>query len=261
VAGRFAEGGTSASRGLIVCGICAATEGGRSAPFSGATRPAHYYASKRLFDTLASVFLLLATLPLLAAIGLSIKLTSTGPVLYSQERVRVRRMQRDGHRCWQIDYFRFFKFRTMALDAEPRVHEEYMRNFITGNRSGLNHHSNGAMNKMTDDPRVTPFGRFLRKFSLDELPQLWNVLKGDMSLVGPRPPIPYEVAMYDQRHLVRLAAPVGLTGLWQVSGRAHTTFEDMVNLDLTYINRQSLWFDLKILLETIPAVITRKGAA
>lgn len=263
MAGRVAEVGSSAIRGFVVCGTCATTGGNRFARVSRVStwRAGLYYAGKRLVDLAGSSFLLLLGLPLMAAIALAIKLTSSGPVIFTQPRIRARHLHRNGHRCWQLDQFTFYKFRTMAIDAQSQVHEEYMRAFITDDRHGLSHHSNGDMNKMTDDPRVTPVGRFLRKFSLDELPQLWNVFKGDMSLVGPRPPIPYEVEMYDQRHLVRLSGPVGLTGLWQVSGRAHTTFEDMVNLDIAYNDRRSLWFDLKILFETIPAVVSRKGAA
>ena len=156
--------------------------------------------------------------------------------------------------------FTMLKFRTMRVNADHALHHEFVTKFI---RSSAQLHPAGrkALFKLTNDPRVTPLGRILRKTSLDELPQLWNVLRGDMSLVGPRPPLAYEVEQYRPWHWRRvLDAKPGLTGLWQVSGRSRTTFDEMVRLDLRYVRTCSLWTDIKILLATPRAVISGKGA-
>jgi lipopolysaccharide/colanic/teichoic acid biosynthesis glycosyltransferase len=151
------------------------------------------------------------------------------------------------------------KFRTMRVDADHALHQKFVTEFI---QAGANAGQGGSTPfKIARDPRVTPIGRFLRKTSLDELPQLWNVLIGEMSLVGPRPPIPYEVEQYKLWHNRRLfEAKPGVTGLWQVVGRSRTTFDEMVRLDLRYVKSRSLWTDLKILLATPRAVISGKGA-
>jgi lipopolysaccharide/colanic/teichoic acid biosynthesis glycosyltransferase len=152
----------------------------------------------------------------------------------------------------------------MRTDIDARLHQKYMEAYISGDEAKMSELQPDVKSaksyKLSGDPRITRMGKLLRRLSLDELPQLWNIIKGDMSLVGPRPPIPYEVEKYERRHLDRLAALPGLTGLWQVSGRCETTFEEMVQLDLEYIEKQSIWLDLKILLKTVPAVITAKGA-
>jgi lipopolysaccharide/colanic/teichoic acid biosynthesis glycosyltransferase len=161
------------------------------------------------------------------------------------------------------------KFRSMHADADAKAHQEYISWYITASGKSHSRHDRTAGNgggpeplfKLTGDPRVTPLGRFLRKMSLDELPQLWNVFRGDMALVGPRPPLPYELEQYEPWHRRRvLEAKPGVTGLWQVRGRSRTTFEEMVRLDLEYVRTRSLWTDLKILLATPRAVVSSKGA-
>lgn len=199
---------------------------------------------KRLIDVALSGFALFALSPLFLLIAIAVKLSSEGPVLFRQKRV--------GHFGKQ---FTFLKFRSMQVSADSDIHEQYVRKLITGNL-GVN-----AVFKIQNDPRVTLVGRFLRKTSLDELPQFWNVLTGDMSLVGPRPPLLYEVAVYDLWHRRRLLeAKPGITGLWQVTGRSRTCFDDMVRLDLHYTRSSSPWLDLKILLRTPSAVVAGDGA-
>jgi lipopolysaccharide/colanic/teichoic acid biosynthesis glycosyltransferase len=150
----------------------------------------------------------------------------------------------------------------MYQDAESEMHRAYIQAFIHNDQQGMSELQNGdtEVRKLVDDPRITPLGRFLRKSSLDELPQLWNVFKGDMSLVGPRPPIPYEVEMYEPQHCRRLGTKPGITGLWQVTARSSADFDEMVSLDVEYIEHQSLWLDLKILLQTPMVVLRGKGA-
>jgi lipopolysaccharide/colanic/teichoic acid biosynthesis glycosyltransferase len=185
------------------------------------------------------------------AIALCISLDSRGPVLFRQKRVG-----KGGHE------FICYKFRTMYHDADPEIHRRYVQSLIrnqapdgyTGNEK------TAPIYKLQKDPRITRVGAFLRRASLDELSQLFNVVKGEMSLVGPRPPLPYEVQEYQDWHLARLAVLPGITGLWQVRGRSKVTFDDMVRMDIEYIARQSLWLDMKILLLTIPAVFGGQGA-
>lgn len=196
-------------------------------------------ALKRLLDVGVSVLLLVLALPIIVIAALAIKLTSPGSVLFKQERIGL-----NGR------IFTLYKFRTMIADAHARRDEVNHLNEMTG-----------PVFKMKEDPRVTPVGRMLRKFSLDELPQFWNVLKGDMSLVGPRPPIPEEVASYHRWHRRRLSMKPGLTCLWQVSGRNDIDFDRWMQMDLQYIDNWSPSLDLKILLRTIPAVLSGKGAS
>jgi len=206
---------------------------------------------KRAIDVVGSGALLLVLSPLLAAIVALIKLTSKGPVIYKQER-----LGQFGAR------FKCMKFRTMYANNDPKIHEEYVQQFIAG-KGGLDN-SNGSdkpVYKLVKDPRVTLVGRILRKTSLDELPQFWNVLRGDMSLVGPRPPVAYEFEVYDIWHRRRvLEVKPGVTGLWQVSGRNRTRFDEMVRLDLRYCQTWSIWLDVKILLATPGAVFNGGGA-
>jgi lipopolysaccharide/colanic/teichoic acid biosynthesis glycosyltransferase len=206
---------------------------------------------KRVIDVLGSAVLLLLLSPILAAITVAIRLTSKGPVIFEQER-----LGQFGTK------FKCLKFRTMYTNNDPKIHREYVQNFIAGQTKGAE--PNGtepAVYKLTNDPRVTTLGRFLRKTSLDEFPQFWNVLCGEMSLVGPRPPVPYEFEMYDYWHRRRVfELKPGVTGLWQVNGRSSTCFDDMVRLDLRYSQTWSLWLDLKILLATPLAVIAGNGA-
>ena len=206
---------------------------------------------KRVMDIAGAGALLLVLSPLLAALAAIIKLTSKGPVIFEQER-----LGRFGAR------FKCLKFRTMYTNNDPKIHQEYIQQFISGKdecRNGSESHA--PVYKIVNDPRVTAVGRFLRKTSLDELPQFWNVLRGEMSLVGPRPPVPYEFEIYDIWHRRRiLDVKPGVTGLWQVSGRSRTRFDEMVRLDLRYCQNWSLWLDVKILISTPRAVLGGDGA-
>jgi lipopolysaccharide/colanic/teichoic acid biosynthesis glycosyltransferase len=202
---------------------------------------------KRGLDIVGGATALLALALPMALIALLIKLTSKGPILFRQSRVGYRGVP-----------FTFLKFRTMRHSNDGTVHKEFIQRFISGEMNSV---SQAPVYKITDDPRITRVGKFLRKTSLDELPQFWNVLTGQMSLVGPRPPIPYEVEYYDIWHRRRvLEVKPGLTGLWQVKGRSRTTFNDMVRLDLQYAKQWSVWLDLKILVETPLAMISGDGA-
>jgi exopolysaccharide biosynthesis polyprenyl glycosylphosphotransferase len=203
---------------------------------------------KRALDIVGSALLLLVLAPVLLLIAALIKLTSPGPVFFRQVRVGE-----------HAKPFTMLKFRSMRVDADDRVHREYVRSLIAAGGQGTA--ATEGVFKMTNDARVTPIGRILRKTSLDELPQFINVLLGSMSLVGPRPPIPYEVEQYKAWHHRRvLDAKPGITGLWQVTGRSRTTFDEMVRLDLRYARTCSLWMDIKILLATPRAVVSGKGA-
>lgn len=208
---------------------------------------------KRTIDIIGAGIGLIFFSPVMFAAAVAIKLTSRGPVIFKQERVGL---------CGKK--FTFFKFRSMYVDNDPVTHEKYVEQFITGGKSVITDKGlaeDDGVYKIKDDPRVTPVGKFLRKSSLDELPQFFNVLKGDMSLVGPRPPVPYEYERYDNWHKRRiLEVKPGITGLWQVKGRSSTTFDEMVRLDLRYIKEWSLWLDFKILLQTPRAVFSGKGA-
>jgi lipopolysaccharide/colanic/teichoic acid biosynthesis glycosyltransferase len=209
-----------------------------------------YDAIKRGLDVVGSLLLLVTLAPVLFLLGALVKLTSRGPVFFGQERVGQK-----------MKPFTVLKFRTMYVNADPKLHRDYVTDFIKKSSSQSLKADDNRIFKLTNDPRVTFAGRILRKTSLDELPQLWNVLRGDMSLVGPRPPIPYEVEQYQPWHRRRvLDAKPGITGLWQVAGRGRTTFDDMVRLDLRYARTCSLRTDLKILLATPRAVISGKGA-
>jgi lipopolysaccharide/colanic/teichoic acid biosynthesis glycosyltransferase len=197
-------------------------------------------AACRTLDLVATVVLVLVLAPLLLLIALIIKLDSPGPVLFRQQRVgRARRN------------FLVAKFRTMQHGADHDVHRDYMLALIE---------SGTPAPKLAGDARVTRFGAFLRRTSLDELPQLWNVLRGEMSLVGPRPPIPYEVDHYPPHWFERFLVKPGVTGLWQVSGRSEVSLEEMIELDVDYARRRSVLLNVWILLRTLPAVLSMKGA-
>ena len=206
---------------------------------------------KRSIDILGSGLLLLVLAPIFAAIAIAIKLTSKGPVIFEQER-----LGQFGKS------FKCLKFRTMYTNNDAKIHREYVQSFIAGQAKNEKAPSGErAVYKLTNDPRVTAVGRFLRKTSLDEFPQFWNVLCGEMSLVGPRPPVQYEFEMYDYWHRRRVfELKPGVTGLWQVNGRSRTCFDDMVRLDLRYSQTWSIWLDLKILLATPFAVVAGDGA-
>jgi lipopolysaccharide/colanic/teichoic acid biosynthesis glycosyltransferase len=206
-------------------------------------------ALKRALDIIGGVALLLMLSPLLLLAAALVKLTSRGPVFFKQ--VRIGQMGRP---------FTMLKFRTMHENADHALHRRFVTEFIQSSNEGQKAANDGFF-KIIHDPRVTPLGGILRKTSIDELPQLWNVVRGDMSLVGPRPPLAYEVEQYRSWHWRRiLEAKPGVTGLWQVTGRSRTTFDEMVRLDLRYVKQRSLWTDLKILLATPAAVIAGKGA-
>lgn len=225
---------------------------------SGGRDRSFYFYSKRCLDVVLALLLLIILLPVMAVIAVLIKLDSRGPIFYVQERVGSRRHNWGGQTIWEIQNFQFYKFRSMVDNADPTPHQAYIRAFVEGHAERSK--TSGLKFKLTDDPRVTRVGRFIRKTSLDELPQLLNVLKGEMSLVGPRPVPTYEVAQYQQWHYERLAALPGITGLWQVKGRCQVTFEEMIQMDIDYVHQQSLWLDLKILGLTIPAVLSGRGA-
>jgi lipopolysaccharide/colanic/teichoic acid biosynthesis glycosyltransferase len=205
---------------------------------------------KRLIDVAGSIAGLILFSPLLAVIAALVWLTSKGPILFRQQRVG-----QYGRR------FTFLKFRSMHVGNNHAIHEEFVKRFIAGDKDPEEQPSPRPVYKLTKDPRLTSIGGFLRKTSLDELPQFFNVLMGDMSLVGPRPPVPYEVNRYDVWHRRRLlAVKPGITGLWQVTGRSTVTFDEMVRLDLKYARTWSLQLDLKILLQTPRAVLGGEGA-
>lgn len=205
---------------------------------------------KRSLDLVATTLLLIVSAPIWLTLMLLIKLDSKGPVFYKQERVGM-----DGH------VFLMLKFRSMRAGSDERIHQEIMKKVIR-NEVEANQGGNDApvYGKVKDDPRITRLGRFIRKYSLDEIPQLFNVLAGQMSLVGPRPPIPYEAEEYEEWHRARFSVTPGITGLWQVSGRNKLTFSEMVRLDVYYIENWSVWLDLKILLKTPLAVIKGENA-
>ena len=204
---------------------------------------------KRFIDVTASLFVIVVGFPFFLAIALLIRLTSKGPVFFAQERI--------GEKG---EVFTLFKFRTMRLNVDDGIHREFTRRFIEGrfSNSAVDEKSSSVY-KLKDDPRVTPVGCFLRKTSLDEFPQFLNVLRGEMTIVGPRPPLAYEMEHYQDWHKLRLAVKPGLTGLWQVSGRSAVPFNEMVMLDLYYIEHWSLLLDFKIMLRTIPVMLFGSG--
>ncbi|OGQ10220.1 MAG: hypothetical protein A2026_12675 [Deltaproteobacteria bacterium RBG_19FT_COMBO_46_12] len=206
---------------------------------------------KRCIDIIGAIVGLLLFSPLMLVTAIAIKADSPGPIIFKQLRIG-----RKGNR------FSFYKFRSMYFNGDDHLHREYVTNLIKGDLKEINQGDEEApLYKIKSDPRVTPVGKIIRKTSIDELPQFFNVLKGEMSLVGPRPPLPYEVEKYETWHLRRiLEVKPGITGLWQVDGRSTTSFDDMVRLDVRYARNWSLWLDAKILLKTVRAVIHSKGA-
>ena len=202
----------------------------------------------RVLDLLTGCLLLVVLAPLFAALAVAIRADSAGSPIFRQRR------------CGRgLREFTVFKFRTMECDTAADPHREYVLDVIAGNGESRPGGDDG-LQKLENDARVTRVGTFLRRFSLDELPQLWNVVRGEMSLVGPRPPIPYEVDFYPPRWLGRLAVKPGMTGLWQVSGRNELNYAEMVELDLEYVERRSLWLNAKILARTAKVVISGRGA-
>lgn len=229
----------------------------------GSSEGGAYFAAKRVMDVLLVLLLTPVALPIVLVVGLIVRIDSAGPAFFTQQRIGARRRRRDGRWVWELQPFTFYKLRTMAHNADPTLHRTYLDAYIAGDEEAigrLNEGSSDGSYKMAKDPRVTRVGSTIRSLSLDELPQLWNVLKGDMSLVGPRPPIDYEVERYTPDHMRRLAGPAGLTGSWQVNGRSTLTFEEMVALDTSYLSQRSLLLDLTILVRTLGVVIKREGA-
>lgn len=221
-----------------------------------------YYSVKRTMDFLISLILLIVLSPLMLLIALTILLYSPGPVFFVQERVGAKRQLRGKYSYWQKVTFPCYKFRTMRINADPSIHQAYIQALIENDQNQMDalQGQSSKIRKLVRDPRITRPGKFLRKFSLDELPQFWNVLKGDMSLVGPRPAIPYEVELYEPWYLQRLEAQPGITGLQQVMARASIDFDHQMRLDVQYIEKQSLWLDLKLILKTPLVVFSAKGA-
>lgn len=229
---RLMAANTTSGRAALGVGVWT-----RRVAWKTALASAHFL--KRCVDVFGSAALLMALSPVFIFIAACIKLEDGGPIIFAQTRVG---------KCGRI--FKMLKFRSMCLNAEARLQELLNRN----------KHDTGITFKLKDDPRITKVGKIIRALSLDELPQLFNVFRGDMSLVGPRPPVPREVALYTMKDRRRLEAMPGITCFWQVGGRAEIDFPQQVELDVMYIERQSFWTDVKILLKTIPAVVCRKGA-
>jgi lipopolysaccharide/colanic/teichoic acid biosynthesis glycosyltransferase len=221
----------------------------QSAPTQAISSNPGYLRAKRILDI---VFTLLILLPLLITIGIVailIKLDSEGPVFFRQKRVGL-----------NGEEFTLLKFRSMYVNSDESIHrqavEQYMKGTILNERA-----EDGSLFKLGNDPRITRIGRFIRKTSIDELPQFFNVLRGEMSLVGPRPPLPYEVASYSSQHWLRLSGKPGLTGTWQVYGRSKVSFQEMVEMDIEYLQQQSLWQDLKLIALTPTIMISGRGGA
>jgi lipopolysaccharide/colanic/teichoic acid biosynthesis glycosyltransferase len=221
-----------------------------------------YYVSKRVIDVVISAIALIVLLPVMIIVAFLIKLDSAGPILFKQNRVGACRRNANHHTYWQNVTFQCYKFRTMICNADPSLHQSFVRALIHDDCDGMAQiqGSDTQLRKLAHDPRITRVGKILRKCSIDELPQFFNILKGDMSLVGPRPAIPYEVEMYKPWHYQRLNAQPGITGLWQVTARSTASFDEMINLDIQYIKQQSFWLDIAIILITPFAILSCKGA-
>ncbi len=221
-----------------------------------------YYFVKRVLDFSVAAVLLILLSPLMALVALLIFVYSPGPVFFMQERVGAKRVFDGKHFAWKRVNFRCVKFRTMKLNANSEIHQAYIKALIENDEAKMTALQGAPTQprKLVNDPRIIRPGHFLRKLSLDELPQFWNVLRGEMSLVGPRPAIPYEVEMYKPWHLRRLQAQPGITGLQQVTARCTAEFDEQIKLDLEYIEKQSLWLDLKIIFKTPLVVLLARGA-
>jgi len=244
--------------------------------------PNYYHAVKRAIDFTIALALLVILSPLMLLTAAIIYVYSPGPVFFVQERAGAKRESRGKYSCWKRANFKCYKFRTMKVNADPSIHKAYIQALIENDeeqmtalqtaptrprKANIDHEILTALQtaptrprKLVNDSRIIPPGKLLRKLSLDELPQLFNVLRGEMSLVGPRPAIPYEVEMYKPWHMRRLEALPGITGLQQVTARCTADFDQQVKLDIEYVKNQSLWLDIKIILKTPFAVISAKGA-
>jgi len=221
-----------------------------------------YYIQKRIMDFIIALILLLILSPIFLVVVLLILIFDTGPILYTQERVGVERVHNNGILYWKRKNFRCYKFRTMKINSDSSVHQAYIKALIENDQDQLIRLQGqpSDIRKLVSDTRITPLGHFLRKFSLDELPQLWNVILGDMSMVGPRPAIPYEVDMYKPWYMRRLEAQPGITGLQQILARCTADLDEQVKLDIQYIEQQSLWQDIKIMLKTPLTILSARGA-
>jgi lipopolysaccharide/colanic/teichoic acid biosynthesis glycosyltransferase len=258
VARRLGPEGVSVERATYPCDLFERLIA-ESAPTSGASPvllgsdavTGGKYGLKRALDVIGAIVALVLFSPIMLAAAIAVKLSSPGPVIFRQTRLGKGGVP-----------FTFYKFRSMVCNNDDRVHRDYVANFINGDHAKSNQGGDGKpLYKMKSDPRVTKVGRFIRKTSIDELPQLFNVLNGDLSLVGPRPPLPYEAVKYQSWHLRRvLEVKPGITGLWQVEGRSKTTFDEMVRLDLRYVRDCSLGLDVRILLKTVAVVLKDEGA-
>ncbi len=240
-----------------------------------------YYAAKRVFDILLAGAMLIFLLPLMAVIALAIYIYSPGSVFFVQRRVGASRQTNGELITWVRKDFDCYKFRTMRPNADPAIHQAYIQALIENDKEKMTAIQKAATrptekadqkiraasqfaptrpNKLVDDARIITPGKLLRKLSLDELPQLWNVLRGEMSMIGPRPAIPYEVELYKPWHLLRLQAQPGISGLQQVTARCTKDFDEQVQLDIDYIEKQSVWLDLKIAIKTPLAIVSARGA-
>jgi len=225
----------------------------RNAPQAPKQRIA-YRITKRVLDFVLAAILLTILMPVLLVMALIISLDSPGAPIFSQKRMGF------NWRTGECRPFSFLKLRSMYRDADSAVHQRYIKTWINGDHHDEGSNGHDKASDLAHDARVTRVGRFIRRTSIDELPQLWNVIKGEMSLVGPRPVPVYEVAEYEPWHKERLMATPGITGTWQITSRGRGTVDEMARLDIDYVRNQSFLLDLQILLHTIPAVISRQGA-
>lgn len=216
------------------------------------------FVAKRLIDTALAAVLLVLLSPLLALTWLAIRIDSRGPAFFIQDRVGATRTKQDGRSGWDRTVFRAYKFRSMFHEVDEASHRDYIKDFVNGDAI---ENEDGPKFKMVSDPRVTRVGRLIRRTSIDELPQLINVVKGEMSLVGPRPVPVYEIDAYAPWHFERFGTLPGITGFWQVYGRGSVPFDEMMRMDIFYVRNQSWWLDLKLLALTLPAVILGRGAS
>ena len=208
-----------------------------------------YVRTKRVLDIFFTLLIFIPLCLVMAFIAMCIRLDSKGSIFYRQRRVGLNGVE-----------FDMLKFRSMRADSDDTLHRQSIEKYMNGEKIQVDGETEMAY-KQTDDPRITRVGRYIRKMSLDELPQFLNVLRGEMSLVGPRPPVPYEVERYSQRDWLRLAGKPGLTGTWQVYGRSKVTFQAMVTMDIDYLQRQSLIEDVKLIFLTVPVMIQGRGGA
>jgi len=220
-----------------------------SASFQAINLDPGYLRAKRFLDIVFTLLILLPLCLVIIVVAVLIRLDSKGPIFYRQKRVGLRGAE-----------FNMYKFRSMYVKNDDSVHRDAIVKYMNGQE--MNVGTVVAIKfqfKLSDDPRVTRVGRFIRKTSIDELPQFFNILRGEMTLVGPRPPLPYEVELYTPHNWLRLSGKPGLTGIWQVYGRSRVTFQDMVEMDIEYLQHQSLWEDLKLIALTVPVMIRGRG--